>query len=115
MSDAHDVQRYDFCKRGHVTGRNEGISFRQWTDVFCRAEIPLGVCDCRGAKLGIKTQRRSSTRSFVENTTSFVSILGACTHKPRLLGNRWLMSALRRKRPNRSRNSLDDLVETMKR
>jgi hypothetical protein len=43
----------DFCKRGHVTGRNEGISFRQWTDkgyVFCRAEIPLGVCDCYGAR-----------------------------------------------------------------
>jgi hypothetical protein len=41
----HDVQRCDFCKRGHVTGRNEGISFRQWTDkgyVFWRAEIPLG-------------------------------------------------------------------------
>ena len=38
---------------GHVTGRNEGISFRQWTDkgyVFCRAEIPIGVCDCCGAK-----------------------------------------------------------------
>ena len=34
-------------------GRNEGISFRQWTDkgyVFCRAEIPIGVCDCCGAK-----------------------------------------------------------------
>jgi hypothetical protein len=50
MSDAHDVQRRDFCKRGHVTGRNEGISFRQWTDVFCRAEIPLGVCDWSGKR-----------------------------------------------------------------
>ena len=53
MSDAHDVQRCDFCKHGHVTGRNEGISFRQWTDkgyVFCRAEIPIGDCDCCGAK-----------------------------------------------------------------
>jgi hypothetical protein len=29
---------------------SQGISFRQWTDVFCRAEIPLGVCDCCGAK-----------------------------------------------------------------
>jgi hypothetical protein len=45
----HD-QRCDFCKRGHVTGCKEGISFRQWNDVFCRAEIPLGVCDCCGAK-----------------------------------------------------------------
>ena len=53
MSDAHEVQRCDFCKHGHVTGRNEGISFRQWTDkgyVFCRAEIPIGVCDCCSAK-----------------------------------------------------------------
>jgi hypothetical protein len=31
------------------------------------------------------------------------------------LGNRWLMSGLPRKRPNRSRHSLDDLVETVKR
>ena len=53
LSDADDVQRCDFCKHGHVTGRNEGISFRQWTDkgyVFCRAEIPIGVCDRCGAK-----------------------------------------------------------------
>src|SRR5262245_40743024 len=53
MSDAHEVQRCDFCKRGHVTGCNEGISFRQYTDksyVFCRVEIPIGVCDCCGAK-----------------------------------------------------------------
>jgi hypothetical protein len=48
MSDAHDVQRRDFCKRGHVTGRNEGISFRQWTDVFCRAEIPSGFVTGEG-------------------------------------------------------------------
>jgi hypothetical protein len=48
MSDAHDVQRRDFCKRGHVTGRNEGISFRQWTDVFCRAEIPSGFVTDEG-------------------------------------------------------------------
>jgi len=53
MSDAHEVQRCDFCKRGHVTGCNEGISFRQCTDkgyVFGRVEIPIGVCDCCGAK-----------------------------------------------------------------
>ena len=53
MSDAHDVQRCDFCKRGHITGRNEGISS---TSVpiramsLCRVEIPIGVCDCCGAK-----------------------------------------------------------------
>ena len=48
MSDAHDVERCDFCKHGRVTRRNQSISFRQWTDkgyVFCRAEIPIGVCD----------------------------------------------------------------------
>ena len=52
MSDAHDVERCDFCKRGQVTRRNQSISFRQWTDkgyVFCRAEIPIGVCDRCGA------------------------------------------------------------------
>ena len=46
MSDADDVQRCDFCKHGHVTGRNEGISFRQWTDkgyVFCRADADGGA------------------------------------------------------------------------
>jgi len=53
MSDAHDVERCDFCKRDRVTRRNQPISFRQWTDkgyVFCRAEIPIGVCDHCGAK-----------------------------------------------------------------
>jgi len=45
MSDADDVQRCDFCKHGHVTGRNEGISFRHWTDkgyAFCRADADGG-------------------------------------------------------------------------
>jgi hypothetical protein len=53
MSDANDVERCDFCKRGRVAIRNQPISFRQWTDkgyVFCRAEIPIGVCDRCGAK-----------------------------------------------------------------
>jgi hypothetical protein len=53
MSDSHDVERCDFCKRGQVTRRNQPINFRQWTDkgyVFCRAEIPIGVCDRCGAK-----------------------------------------------------------------
>jgi hypothetical protein len=51
--DPHEVQRCDFCKRGHVTGCNEGISS---TSVpmramsLCRVEIPIGVCDCCGAK-----------------------------------------------------------------
>ena len=72
MSDAHDVQP------GHVTGRHEGISFRQWTDkgyVFCRAEIPLDVCDCCGAKHWNQDAKAISTRSFGESTTSFASKL----------------------------------------
>jgi hypothetical protein len=46
MSDADDVQRCDFCKHGHVTGRNEGISFRHWTDkgyAFCCADADGGA------------------------------------------------------------------------
>jgi hypothetical protein len=53
MSDAHDVERCDFCKRGRVTRLNQRITFRQWTDkgyVFCRAEIPIGVCEQCGAR-----------------------------------------------------------------
>ena len=46
MSDAHDVQRCDFRKRGRVTRRNQRISFRQCTDkgyVFCRADADGGA------------------------------------------------------------------------
>jgi hypothetical protein len=53
MSDAHDVERCDFCKRGLITRLNQPIGFRQWTDkgyVSCRAEIPIGVCDRCGTK-----------------------------------------------------------------
>src|SRR5262245_21719041 len=50
MSDAHEVQRCDFCKRGHVTGCNERIQCTDKGYVFCRVEIPIGVCDCCGAK-----------------------------------------------------------------
>jgi len=117
-SDAHEVQRCDFCKRGHVTGCNERISFRQCTDkgyVSCRVEIPIGVCECWWQSIGIKTQRRSSTRSFGENTTSFVSTILVRVLINRDLGNCWLMSGSPRKRPNSSRHSLDDLVETVKR
>jgi len=44
---------WDAARRRFHVGRNQWISFRHWTDkgyVFCRAEIPLGVCDCCGAK-----------------------------------------------------------------
>src|SRR5262249_15519613 len=82
-----------------------GISFRQCTDKLTAA----------GQSIGIKTQRRSSTRSFAENTTSFVSTILVRVLINRDLGNRWLMSGSPRKRPNSSRHSLDDLVETVKR
>jgi hypothetical protein len=48
MSDPNDAQNCDFCKSGHVTRRNQQISFRQSTDkgyVFCRTVVPVGVCD----------------------------------------------------------------------
>jgi hypothetical protein len=49
------------------------ISFRQRTDVFCRSEIPSRFVTAARQSIGIKTQRRSSTRSSGGNKTSFVS------------------------------------------
>ena len=48
MSDPDDAQRCDFCKKGRVITRKRQLAFRQWTDrgyVYCRAEVPIGVCD----------------------------------------------------------------------
>jgi YgiT-type zinc finger domain-containing protein len=53
MSDPNDAQVCDFCKGGHVAKRNQQVTFRQWTDkgyVFCRATIPIGVCDHCGSR-----------------------------------------------------------------
>jgi hypothetical protein len=53
MSDPNDAQVCDFCKHGHVAKRNQQVTFRQWTDkgyVFCRATIPIGVCDRCGSR-----------------------------------------------------------------
>jgi hypothetical protein len=53
MSDSNDAQRCDFCRRGEVIRRNQQLAFRQWTDkgyVFCRAEVPVGICDRCGAR-----------------------------------------------------------------
>jgi hypothetical protein len=53
MSQPDDAQRCDFCKRGHVTRHNQQLAFRQWTDkgyVFCRTEVPVGICDRCGAR-----------------------------------------------------------------
>jgi hypothetical protein len=41
------------CKRGRFALHNEDISFYQWTDkgyVFCRAAIPVRVCNGCGFK-----------------------------------------------------------------
>ena len=53
MSDPNDAQVCDFCKGGHVAKRDQQVTLRQWTDkgyVFCRATIPIGVCDRCGSR-----------------------------------------------------------------
>jgi hypothetical protein len=53
MSDLDNAQDCDFCKHGHVDIRAQDIAFRQWTDkgyVFCRATIPIGICDRCGSR-----------------------------------------------------------------
>jgi hypothetical protein len=53
MSDLHDAQQCDFCKKGPVITRKQQLAFRQWTDrgyVHCRAEVPIGLCDHCGSK-----------------------------------------------------------------
>src|SRR5690348_8703354 len=90
MSDAHDVERCDFCKRGRVTRLNQRITFRQWTDkgyVFCRAKSPSGSASNAGQGIGTRTQRRSLKRSFGESTTSFASTILADLFTPLLVAN----------------------------
>jgi hypothetical protein len=45
----------EFCKKGQVTKRMEGMAFRQWSDkgyVHCRVVILTGTCDnCRAKSL----------------------------------------------------------------
>ena len=53
MFDPASIQRCDFCKSGRVTMHNKLISFRQRSergDIFCQAEIPLGVCNRCGSQ-----------------------------------------------------------------
>jgi hypothetical protein len=41
-----------FCKRGQLVKSSRQIAFHQWTDkgyVFCRVEVPVGVCDRCGS------------------------------------------------------------------
>jgi hypothetical protein len=53
MFDPVSIQHCDFCKVGRVTRNYQAVSFRQWSDkgyIFCRAEIPLGVCNRCGSQ-----------------------------------------------------------------
>lgn len=53
MSDGADADLCDFCKQGKLIKRTEEIAFHQWTDrgtVFCKVNIPMGICDMCGAK-----------------------------------------------------------------
>jgi hypothetical protein len=53
MFDPASIQRRDFCKTGRVTMHYKLISFRQWSergDIFCEAEIPLGICNRCGSQ-----------------------------------------------------------------
>jgi hypothetical protein len=41
-----------FCKAGRFVKSVRQIAFHQWTDkgyIFCRAEVPVGVCDRCGS------------------------------------------------------------------
>ena len=47
MFDPDNLLRCDFCN-GTVTKHIEQIKFRQLTDrgyIFCRAEVPIGICN----------------------------------------------------------------------
>jgi hypothetical protein len=38
----------EYCKKGRVTKRMEGMGFRQWSDkgyIHCRVTILIGTCD----------------------------------------------------------------------
>jgi hypothetical protein len=53
MFDPGSIRRCDFCENGQVTTRYKPISFRQWSDkgyIFCRAEVPIGVCNGCGSQ-----------------------------------------------------------------
>jgi hypothetical protein len=53
MDNANHDQHCDSCKIGIVDKRMQQIAFHQWTDkgyVFCRALVPMGVCNHCGAK-----------------------------------------------------------------
>ena len=53
MFDPASIPRCDFCKTGRVTTHYKPVSFRQRSDkgyIFCRVEIPLGICNRCGSQ-----------------------------------------------------------------
>ena len=52
MSDLHDAQQCDVCKKGPVITRKQQLAFH-WTDrgyVHCHVEVPIGLCDQCGSE-----------------------------------------------------------------
>lgn len=50
---SHDSDVCPLCKKGHFSGREEEITFLQWTDkgvVRCRVTIPIAICGQCGFK-----------------------------------------------------------------
>jgi YgiT-type zinc finger domain-containing protein len=53
MSSDESGETCYFCRKGKLAVRTEQITFHQWTDkgyVFCRVNVPLGVCDHCGSR-----------------------------------------------------------------
>jgi hypothetical protein len=53
MANGNQIQHCDSCKTGLVNRTLQQIAFHQWTDkgyVFCRAVVPMSVCNNCGAK-----------------------------------------------------------------
>jgi S-adenosylmethionine/arginine decarboxylase-like enzyme len=53
MPDIDEPQSCDQCGTGRVVISEQEITFHQWTDrgyVYCRATIPMGVCDHCGSR-----------------------------------------------------------------
>jgi hypothetical protein len=51
----------EFCKKGRVIKRMEGMAFRQWSDrgyVHCRVMILVGTCDhCHAKSLDLESDK----------------------------------------------------------
>jgi CRP/FNR family transcriptional regulator, cyclic AMP receptor protein len=53
MSNIDNLEVCYFCKKGKFVTHTETIAFHQWTDkgyVFCRARVPLRICDHCGLR-----------------------------------------------------------------